>query len=69
MDSGTLPGVGSWYRVMIPSVVIRPTLFKPFANHSAPSEPAVMADGLIGVLAPGNSVMTPEVVIRPMPRL
>ena len=55
--------------VTVPAVVARPTRFCPIlasVNHSAPSAPAAMPDGLLSRVGVGNSVITPAVVMRPM---
>jgi hypothetical protein len=68
MKSCPLPLVGIENSVMTPVVVMRPILpGKPDSvNHSAPSGPAVMPDGLPRVVGIGNSVMRPAVVMRPI---
>src|SRR6188474_1124408 len=68
MPSGPLPGATS-NSVNTPAVVTLPTFggFAPNSvNHSAPSGPAVISWGALGLVGIGNSVMAPAVVIRPI---
>ena len=54
--------------VTTPAVVMRPIVVKdpPLVNHSAPSGPAVMSEGMPMAPAPENSVIAPAVVMRPI---
>jgi hypothetical protein len=56
-------GMKNW--MMVPAGVIRPILFLPNSvNHTLPSGPVVIPN--VPPVEPGNSVITPAVVIRPM---
>ena len=67
MPTGAASGVGNGWMTHSPSTVMRPI---PFAwlrvNHSAPSGPAVIADGKPPVVGSANSVISPPPSIRPM---
>ena len=52
--------------VTAPLVVISPTVWVPFVNHSAPWRPGVIAPGSLILLLLVKLVTAPEVVIRPM---
>jgi hypothetical protein len=49
-----------------PETVTRPMLLANSVNHMAPSGPAAIPNGMAPNVGTGNSVMTPEVVIRPI---
>src|SRR3954471_16407934 len=64
-DAGRVGGLNSF--VTTPAVVIRPTSLDPASvNHSAPSDPAAMPDGLLPPPGTRNSVIAPPGVIRPI---
>src|SRR5262245_21251892 len=68
ISRGRLSGVGMENAVTIPDVVIRTILFDPvppWVNQRFPSGPAVMYSAPPNP-ANGNSVCSPDVVIRPI---
>jgi hypothetical protein len=63
MPNGVLAAVGMSNKVIAPAVVTRPILLEAVVNQRAPSEPAAMC---AGVPSAGNSMIAPDVVIRPI---
>ena len=67
MPSGSAFAMGTVNSLMMPVVVIRPTLFPADSvNHRLPSGPAAIPCGALSAVGIGNSVICPSGVILPI---